>query len=87
MYGRHNSRAGAHVLPEFCTCLPLSNSNDLVCGHVSKYIDESAGPSQFKEVNSCRCTQTEMNTEIVLRQVASAAPNLIDLGQATRDAL
>ena len=60
------------------------DGKELVHGQTFKFIRDAAGPVDLEPINSCCQPETEMDTQIVLRNIAAAALDLGDLLPAGR---
>src|SRR5260370_23471498 len=58
---------------------PFCQSNDAIYRHITKAFHKSAGPAHFAMLNLTRCSQSKVNADVAVRNVASAAANLINL--------
>src|SRR5208283_494 len=59
--------------------LPFSDGVYLVSGHVLKSLRLAGRPAHFDQVNLSRRSQTEMDPQIVLREIASPSAHFVEL--------
>src|SRR5438552_16296785 len=84
---------GRIELPGADDAFALFDEDDLVGLDVFERFDEAAGPADFEELDGFGFTNAEVDAQIVLRKIAAAAVDFVDLGMETffaremRDAL
>src|SRR5205814_3077931 len=61
----------------------LFDEDDLVGLDVFERFDEAAGPADFEELDGFGFTNAEVDAQIVLRKIAAAAVDFVDLGMET----
>ena len=72
LVGRHNS-------------FPFQNCVKPVYRQTFEYFGRPTWPSDFQRIDLVSRTQTEVNAQIVLRQVAATTVNLFSLSNPARD--
>src|ERR1041384_2933326 len=80
-----NNGSGFLEIPLLDDTFSFFNGEDLVHAHVSNFIDNTIGPAYFDEVYFSSLLEAKMQSQIALGNIASAASDLIDLGQISRN--
>ena len=65
----------------------LYDGENLIGRDISQGLEETTGPPDLDEIHALVMSQTEVDAQIVGRQVAVSAPYLIDLNKISRDHL